>query len=178
MDDNEFDALIDEVARDMTAGEPQSAFRAQVLARLDAAAVTRDIGFGWWRGAVASLAVAAAVIVAVLFFRGQAGPPATTEIQVAQAPDVPPARAEIASGPSRPPSLAPRQVVGQPVRPRVESRDEVTSDVVAMAPPPLAVASIAIAALPTPDSIQLDELQTIAPIAIAPIGPDDQGERR
>ena len=76
MFDRELDRTIDEVAREMTAGEPGSAFRVHVLARVDQYRYRHQ----WsryryqWRPALAGFQWAIAAIVAVLLvvmvFRG------------------------------------------------------------------------------------------------------------
>jgi hypothetical protein len=53
-----------------------------------------------------------------------------------------------------------------------------SSDVNALAPPPLEVSSIAIDALEPGESMTLPHLQTIEPIAVAPLGDDHGGDRR
>jgi hypothetical protein len=53
------------------------------------------------------------------------------------------------------------------------------SDLDALAPPPLApsrldIESIALGTLPQADSIQIDKLETITPIAVTPLGEGDR----
>src|SRR5580765_6144537 len=67
-DNNDLDRVIDDVAREMTAGEPNSAFNAHVLARIERGDRMRRS----WRAAwiLAPLAAAAAIaIVAAILWR-------------------------------------------------------------------------------------------------------------
>jgi hypothetical protein len=67
MSDERFDAQIDEVARETTRGELPPDFRARVIARIEREDERRRT---WWPGwALASLAIAAAVLLSVLVVR-------------------------------------------------------------------------------------------------------------
>ena len=188
MNESDLDAAIDDVAREMTAGELDPAFRARVLDRLEPGLRSRDWGFGiWvfgpsgrWRSALAGLTVAAIIVAAVVVFRGrQEG--AITVSPIARAPAAPATPAQAGISTSRPPLAGP-PVAYRPVRLKPDATYEglarAMSEVDALAPPPLDVPSIALAGLPAPESIQLNQLQTISPIAVAPLAADDQGERR
>src|SRR5262245_25466530 len=61
-DDEGIEAAIDEVARQMTAGEPDGAFRARVMARID----TRRRPMPLRQALVAAIAAAAAIAIAVI----------------------------------------------------------------------------------------------------------------
>ena len=110
MNESDLDAAIDDVAREMTAGDLDPAFRARVLDRLEPGLRSRDSGFGiWgfgpsgrWRSALAGLAVAAMIVAAVVVFRGrQEG--AITVSPIAQAPAAPATPAQAGISTSRPP---------------------------------------------------------------------------
>lgn len=176
MDDNRLDAAIDDVAREMTAGEPHASFRVRVMARVESFEVRRS-----WFGVRGLTAVAGvAAVLAVLLFQFRR-PHDTARPYAAVAPA--PAVAEQRVG--REPAMTNRHDSSLTASGTTPPRDDrqrivtiVPSEVDALAPPPLDVESIAVAALPAPSSIRLDEMETIAPIAVAPLSVDDQGERR
>lgn len=194
MNESDLDAAIDDVAREMTAGDLDPAFRTRVLDRLEPGLRGRDSGFGiWgfgpsgrWRSVLAGVTVAAIIVTAVVVFRGR-HESATTVTSMEQLPAAPVAAVEAGTSTSRPAFAGPpvAQHPGE-VKPDATSRGVTvkrdgftgTSEVDALAPPPLDVPSIALAGLPAPESIQLNQLQTISPIAVAPLAADDQGERR
>jgi hypothetical protein len=215
MDDRNLDAAIDDVARQMTAGEPDGAFRARVLARIesgsgsrgsgvgsrdsgvgsrdsgvgsrdsgvgsrDSGVGSRDSGVGRWRWAVAALGAAAMIVVALVVFRNQAPADRGARKGVESAPSAVSSAAPARSAAPEAPALQPR-VVSQPRRASVRRNDapDSASEIDALAPPPLTpfpldVASIAVDALPPADSIQLDKLEIITPIAVAPLGEGDR----
>ena len=189
MNERDLDAAIDDVAREMTAGDLDPAFRARVLNRLEPGLRSRDSGFGiWgfgpsgrWRSVLAGLTVAAMIVIAVVMFRSR-HESAITVTSIEQVPAVPVAAAQAGTGTSRPASAGLPPVAHRPVRLKPDATYEglarAMSEVDALAPPPLDVPSIALAGLPAPESIQLNHLQTISPIAVAPLAADDQGERR
>ena len=173
MDDSAIDRAIDETARAMTAGEPGGAFRAQVMERLEERpAVRRPMGIVW------STVAAAAIALAVLVGRGR---PSLAPVAPSQAARVDlsarplpmvtalPARAAAAvrfqSGPGN------LEEAQQSVRPAGDS------DLAALAPSRLDVPSLVLTVMPPGDSIQVQELETIQPIMVTPIG-EPQGERR
>ncbi len=172
MSESDLDAAIDDVAREMTAGDLDAAFRARVLQRIESGTGTRDWGFGLWRPGLVALGAAAMIVAAVVTFRGRHERAITVSpIAHASAAPATPARAGTSTRAAGPPLVA-----HHPVR-----RGEFTggpSEIDALAPPLLDVPSIALVELPAPESIQLDQLQTIPPIAVAPLAADDQGERR
>lgn len=191
MDDNAIDSAIDDVAKEMTAGELHASFRARIVERIDAG----DAGRSWFVGswfhvrALAGVAVVAAVLVVSWLQLRQprhASRPAITEpavasqrsedrsLQVEQSE--PPERRSLRIERSTPPES--RSLPTGAPRSRRLNVAIAASDVDALAPPPLDVESIAVAELPPPASIQLDHLQTVASIAVAPLSTDDQGERR
>jgi hypothetical protein len=164
-EDKTLDSVVDDVASAMTAGEPHSSFRAQVMAEIETFEVRRswfDVRRSWF-GARGLAAIAAVAAVAIVSFQ-------LRQSMTRSAPAV-------ADAPALPIAVQP---VIRSERPEGRALGSATtsSEVAALAPPPLGVDSIALAELPPPPSIQIDELQTIAPIAVARLSPDDQGERR
>ena len=188
-EDKALDSVVDDVARAMTAGEPHSSFRAQVMAEIETFEVRRswfDVRRSWFgvRG-LAAVAAVAAVLIVSFQLRQSTTPsaPAVAEAPALPIAEQPVVRSERPEGGSPRPSDVPSDVRASAVpseRPEGRALRSTTtsSAVAALAPPPLGVDSIALAELPPPPSIQLDELQTIAPIAVARLSPDDQGERR
>jgi len=157
------DQAIDAAARAMTAGEPSAAFRATVMARLD----ERRAPLMRW---ILSAAAVAAVLAIVLFIprdRGTEPPPLASRaiLGVVSVPG------------TEPPARVKDIREAAPAGTRGVRFTERQSEVAALAPPALDVASIALAAIAPGASIQIQELETIAPITIAPIG-EPQGERR
>src|SRR3989442_14162911 len=69
--DAEIDRAIDDAAREMTAGEPDGAFKARVLARIESGESVRRT----WRAAwiLAPLAAAAAIVIAMVMVSRSAG---------------------------------------------------------------------------------------------------------
>jgi hypothetical protein len=180
MDDSALDSAIDDVAREMTAGAPHASFRAQVVARIENETVRRspfDLLRSQFVVLGSAFAGAALLAIAVIEFRGSPQQPAA---QVAVAPAAGPRE----RGPAEagrhvaelPPAEAGRRIAHRsPAPASVNSRFSAIDD---LAPPALDVNSITVAALSRPASIEVDDLQTIAPIAIAPLSAGDQGERR
>ncbi len=199
MNDRDLDTAIDVVSRQMTAGEPDAGFRARVLARIESGFGSRDSGFGStdsgfgrWRWAVGALGAAAMIVAAVFVFRNQApadrgtGPGVQTTQSAASS--AAPARSAGPEGPDLQPRGAtvrlppsPLGGYGGPGKADTTYREALkpASEIDALAPPPLTpftldVASIAVDALPPADSIQLDKLEIITPIAVAPLGEGDR----
>jgi hypothetical protein len=190
MDDSHLDAVIDEAARLMTAGEPRIGFRERVLARIEEGSGFRVPGFGFtfkvrgpgsplWRPVLVGLVVAL-VIVAISLFRG----PTPVDRQAADQeprrnqPEVR-ARTETASV-SKPEAAVLRRkptATGEGVtrNARVDMGD---ADIERLTTEPLQIDSIAVAGLPAEESIQVEPLESVTPIAVTPLGPENQGDRR
>ncbi len=183
MSEELLDQAIAEVARELTRGEPGSAFRAQVMARINAGDRPR---YTAWRAAwVLSPVAVAAIVIAAFLFRTttpvsapavavagraeQARPLRDQRDRIATAVDSASERAVAATpegaglAPSRPASN--RVVTNRPAaRPVLDP----------LAAPPLAVASIAVDTL-AQDPIQIERLDAIAPMTVAPLDiPDVQ----
>jgi len=158
----DIDRAIDEVARQLTAGEPGGAFTARVMARIGRGESRRM----WPTRLMAPIPIAAMIIVLVAFwsYRGYRSPdrlalrpaPAPSPLRRASpeltqtASERRPEKLALPSGPGR----------ARPMQP---------SEVGALAPPPLRVPSIALAPIDRGDSIRLEQLEPIAPIDLAPL---------
>lgn len=175
--DDQLDLVIDEVAREMTAGEPRGDLRARVMARVetDGRHGARRLQPSLWHAAFAAAALA---LIAVVTYR-------ETQSPVRLKPPVEQLRATVRSSErpdTQPATSIPtsRDPVAPAVRPASTSRASKRvaippSPLDALAPAPLAVAPITTSDLDTP-SIDLTPLDTIPPMAIAPLG--DEGDRR
>jgi hypothetical protein len=165
MSDERLDRSIDEIARQMTEGEPPGDFRARVLAQLgDRPRRT------WTIWTLAPVAAAALVIVSIFVMRSfrpheraalqpsspssvaRAAPP----VESARRPD--PSQPGAEAGPSGP---APRLA-------QQRGHTYATTEIDALAPPRLEVAPLGLEVLPTA-SIAVPQLDAIAPIAVEPL---------
>jgi len=192
MNEHDLDAAIDDVAREMTAGDLGGAFRTHVLRRVEEQIEVRGSWFlvlGSWFGVRRSpfvvlgsaFAAAAIIVAAVVMFRGRPER-AISESPIAHAPAAPAASAQAGTGARPAPATRTwRPALAGPVtgtwRPALAGPAP-ASQVDSLTLPPLDVPSIALAELPAPESIQLDQMQTISSIAVAPLAAGDQGERR
>jgi hypothetical protein len=175
----DIDRAIDEVARQLTAGEPGGAFRARVMARIERGESRRV----WSTRLMAPMPVAALLLIALVAmwsYRAYRSPAASPELtQTASEP-----RGEVLRGalqpatarrveapvqlaPSVPPSRSPAALPSS-ARP-MRARPMQPSEVGALAPPPLDMPSIALAPIDRGDSIRLEQLEPIAPIDLAPL---------
>ena len=159
--DNAIDRAIEQAARELIAGEPSPAFRVRVMERLDDRhGIRRSV---WLLPAIA---VAVVVLIAFSLRTPISDQPVHEELR---------ARAIhlIASVPDR---SAPQ--LTSPIEVRHEATPVAGQSVVAaLAPPQLEVPSLLLTEMPVGESIGIPELETIAPITVAPIG-DPQGEPR
>lgn len=166
MVDNPLEQVIDQVAGAMTSGEPGVAFRAGVMQRIDRRRNRRRST--WW---LAPVAAAAALTIAVFLIRhfnvtapeqrSAATLPSRTVVSIASVPT------EMSSADA---------YVDLPQR-TAASRRTAESSVRALAPDPLTVPPLSVAEIEPGDSIEVPQLETIAPITLTPIG-EPQGERR
>src|SRR5262245_565129 len=108
-DEERIEAAIDEAARQMTAGEPDAAFRARVMARID----TRRRPMPLRQGLVAGIAVAAAIAIAVILWRH----PAQTDAPAPEARSVSSPAASGQSVPTEAVRLQSRRTVVRPLSP-------------------------------------------------------------
>jgi hypothetical protein len=169
---DDIDRAIDDVARDLTTGDTGRDFRARVLARIEAGkTATRRWPAAWL---LAPLTVAAAIVVFVFVARespprvrgpetsvqrGATGRPTLDDADVRLTPDTTQAR--------RATVRLPRAARGASVAGRPRSNRE--SEIDSLAPPPLDVPSIALAPIGRGESIQLQQLEPLAPINVAPL---------
>jgi hypothetical protein len=162
------DRAIDEVARQMTAGELSSDFRARVVERIEGRGPHRT-----WRAAwtLSPVAVAAAILVAILVarpFKGRDPAPVSANQTVrltdsAKAPAV------------QKPDIAYEglpDTVRKSVRRPGPFGPGGASEIDALAPPRLDVAPLGVEALPT-ESVAVPQLDAIAPIAVEPLPTTD-----
>jgi hypothetical protein len=169
------DRAIDEEAHALTAGEPDAAFRARIVARLDQDGPARR---AWW--IVAPLAAAATIAIAVTMWsmRDRTTPAAPNPAMARRetpAPQPRPPRVDTSAAPQRTTANAARAERTAPPRGARDRAANVmagpieASAVTELAPPPLDVPSIAVAPIDRGPSLQLDQLAAIAPIAVAPL---------
>ena len=176
----ELDRVIDQVAREMTEGALSGDFRARVVARMTRSDERRETkvrssSFGVRRWLFSPIAAAAIVLVALLVARGIPGGRKNVEIPRPPSTERPPAidaqlpRAEVPSA---------RDVVARSsVTPaRASRRAAADWGLAALAPVPLTTTSIDIDRLKT-ESIAIPDLETIQPIAVAPLA-TPEGERQ
>ena len=170
MRDEQIDSAIDDVARAMTAGEPDAYLRARVLTRIAQPAPLVRPRIAW-----AAMAAAAAIVLAVLVFRGGRVEQTVPQVEIARVnPPIAPVR-PMANTTNEPLVLLKADATNAAAK--TASAAESASEVRALAPPALDVESIAIAQLSDPESIRLEHQQPIAPITLTPLGVDEQGER-
>jgi hypothetical protein len=170
------DTLIEDTARQMTAGDPGAAFTSNVVARIDEQGATKawptKVGHYAW------LAAAAVVLLAVFVWRGDRPTDRGPERPALHAPglvarpfqgrDQPSAD----RGPERPVLHAP----GLVARP-FQGRDQIPSGIDALVVPSIALEQLAPVPLSPMDSLDVDPL-TIAPLTVAPIDGADDIQRR
>lgn len=164
------DRVIDDVARTMTTGEPSGALRARVLERIASPPAASSIRR--WTFFL-SAPVAATIVVAIgIAIANRTGAPSrpveapTAGVLAARSITLPIAIPELTSAPA--PAPAARRSISTTVG---------ASVVAALAPPRLEVSSLALSEIAPGESIEVPRLETIAPIAIAPIG-EPEGDRR
>jgi hypothetical protein len=174
------DALIDDVARRMTEGAPAADFTARVLQRIDA----RQPGLRWrWVWVAGPLAAAAVILIALQFGWLNPGIYEVPPVVVVEGPDATGKKPSI-NGPSvvqlTPPlDEGPDATRRKPDATRANrnaTARQVASSIDTLAPPRLDVTPLEItpldARVTSPDSIEVEQLETIAPIAVTPLGTD------
>ena len=155
---NPIDTAIDEVAREMTAGDSSANLRARVLADIE-----RPRPFAWRPVFATACAVGAAIALLVVALNRPSAP--STE---------PPALSAKSSAPSaQPPALSPKPPALSPKPPAPSLIGN------PFAEPPLkeesiAVDPIAVTPMAPTESIVVEELPSITPIAVAPLGPGEE----
>jgi hypothetical protein len=194
MSDERLDRLIDDVARQMTAGQPSSDFRARVIASLD-----RPPRRAWWTSWIAvplgAMAVAMIALAVARPFKGdrgaspgprQSSQAAKTEtVPTAPTPDgttvrLPPSPPRGFGGTGKPDTTYEGSRQGTRVAAADRRRNPLSGAVLieALAPPPLEPPSIGVQALGVDrlltESIAITELDAITPIAVEPLPTDDE----
>ena len=177
-DNDLIDHAIDEVAQRMTDRALTVNFKAHVLSRLNERGYARS---RWRLVWIAAPLAAAAIVALIVFVRAdRGGETRAPQPSLARASDqtLPLApRQEPAPALNQPDALHSRGVAAFS-RTSVAPPQRAASDIERMAPPPLAVPSIAVPPLPIRDmptpSIAVEPLETIAPIAVSPIGEGDR----
>jgi hypothetical protein len=184
--DERIDALIDEVAGGLTEGAPAADFTARVLQQIDA----RQPRLRWrWVWVAAPLAAAAVILIAMQVVRLKSAlDTARGGLELVEVPDAPGTKPWINS-PSiaqlKPPLDEEPDATGRKPDATGANRNatagQVASSIDALAPPrldvtPLEVTPLDARATPT-DSIEVEQLETIAPIAVTPLGTDDSQRR-
>ena len=160
--DGAIDLAIDEVARQMTAGELSSDFRARVVARIADGGRPRRTWHAAW--ILSPLAAAAVLAVAIFVARFQPLHPSSPST-IAQATR--PVESAGRPSPSAPSAEAvPKGPVPHPAP--QPSLTYATREIDALAPPPLEVGPLGLEVLPTA-SIAVSQLDAIAPIAVEPL---------
>lgn len=184
MSDERLDRLIDEVAKQLTAGQPSSDFRARVIAGLD-----RHPRRAWWTSWIAvplgAIAVAMIALAVARPFKGR------------DRADTAVARADVRLAPSPPGGSGATGKADTSTPPLVRLKADTAYDgtrqgtrasapsppssgaaaIAALAPPPLEmspldVEAIGVEALPI-DSIAVKQLDAVAPIPIDPLPTDE-----
>jgi hypothetical protein len=162
-----WDNEIDDVARQMTAGEPDAGFSARVLARIDDATRSRR-GWSWWvwpAGAVAAAAIAALAIVPEWRSGGQVRPKPDTTTEVRLKPDITTAAnitADVRLKPDATTQVEPeRYVASRLSRTNTLPADSLVAQVSDLAPPPIEIDSIDVESMDGMDTIG------VAPLAVA-----------
>jgi hypothetical protein len=184
MRDEELNAAIDEVARQMTDLAPDggAGFRRRVIARIEAGDAPRR---SWRAGFVLSpIAVAMAIVIAAMFVRrpgplgpgGPAGPKEPT-LQTGtepgpQRPDRPTPPPTAARTVRRPGPVGP----SVPIGPGVQAPNGAAPAIAVLNLSPLTVDSIAVSPIET-DSMELQKLDVIAPIGVTPLASPSEGDR-
>jgi len=189
MFDEDLDATIDQVAREMTRGELPADFRAHVIARLES---RHGRLWSWRRGWVLSpLAVAAAVLLAVLVARtpwrsvGRVSPETRSEVTlppspgpgfvVTRKPDPGSRPSDAGSDSSRLASAAVTSVVG--LKPDATYESSGASD---LAPEPIQIESLDVEAMESmevaPLSVDAMESIDVARLDVAPLEVPSLGE--
>jgi hypothetical protein len=172
------DAAMDEVVRELTAGEPGAAFTARVLARIDAEASGTRTRPKWRAAWVMSpLALAAAIVVGAAVFRGGSTKPVPHPQPTAGIED----NGRTAAVEAAPAVTDSARVAFQLPTRRLDTASRLDSpnglEIDALALAPLDVVSIKLSELEPLTSIDLEQLHTIEPIAVTPLGDDHEGDR-
>ena len=159
------DRVIDDVAREMTVGAPRGDVRAHVLARIDHDGFARLKASPW----MLSLTAAAVVLVAIVTYRalGRLKPDPTDALRgsdVVLAAETPSSAVQTFGAANAAGSKAAHASPRVPISP---------SPIDDLSPAPIDVRPLVVDTLAFP-SIDVPPLNTIAPIAVAPLGEGDR----
>jgi hypothetical protein len=164
------DDRIDKTAHELTRGGPDEAFRARVVARIEA----RGSGLGAWApglaGALAVMGVAAVASIAI--YRVDRVPPSSVSVGPSIPPPalfIPPAAPAPSSAPSSPAAPVPPAVAAS----RSTAFADAPEGFESIAVQPLPIEEIEIVALDQPRATVIEAL-TIAPIEIGSLSDVDQ----
>jgi hypothetical protein len=180
MHDDHIDRAIDDVARELTAGEPATAFRARVMARLERGGSRRR----WPAWLMTPLPIAAMILIALAAAWSYRSPERLA-LHPGETRALHPGET-LALRPVEKTAIRPGEKILQPAAARLarptspdpaRARITTRSDVAALAPTPLGVPSIALARIDRGESIQLQQLEPIAPIDVAPLDPSGTENR-
>jgi len=170
---NDVDRAIDEIARELTAGEPGAAFRTRVLARIASGARAQRRWRAAWMAAPLSAAALIAVAVATTWYRSpslrqaQGAPSASSGERLAlQRPEEP-----RTANPE--PRTQHREPGTRTLNPEPRTLNPVASAVAALAPAPMSIDSIALAPIAAADSLKLQQLEPPPSLAVAPLDPGE-----
>jgi len=167
--DDRIDRAIDAVAQRMTDGAPDAGFKARVLARLsDDRSWHKSRRLAW----ILSPLAAAAIVLLILFGRSGEERHHAVETSPPQPPVV--AQNEREPSESRPHEATPPARANINRAPDTRKSVVTPSEIDALAPPPLEVDSIALSEIEPAGSIDIQRLETITPMALAPIGEGDR----
>src|SRR5262245_43466587 len=197
MSDDALDRVIDDVARELTIGEPDHAFRVRVLARIESGDAVRSRRAAW---IIAPLAAAAVIAVAVATTWHRS--PERLALQQPQTPHATSQRREPGTATREPGTQNPEPRTGNQ-EPRTVDREPRTvnleprprtlnpeprtpnpdasraSDVVALAPPLLSVPSITVAPIAPGESLALPPLEAPPSLDITPLeSPEPRTENK
>lgn len=177
---NDFDRVIDEIARELTAGEPGAAFRRRVLARIASGARARRRWRAAWMAAPLAAAALIAVAVAATLYRSpalqqaQGTPSASSGERLAlQRPEEPRTANPEPRTTNSEPGTQHRAPGTRTLNPEPRTLNPVASAVAALAPTPVSIDSIALAPIAAADSLELQQLEPPPSLAVAPLDPGE-----
>jgi hypothetical protein len=170
------DRLIDEVAQQMTEGELPADFRARVVSHLTSNDARRTTN-GFPRWVFAPIAATALIVVALFVARpgrdrGVHTPTRRESPRVAAQTVQPGENAPAPNVRLKPDTTYRATYAARRMNTRATDAD---AEIAALAPPPIVAPSIAIDTLTT-ESIAVQEMEPVTPIAVAPL-PAPEGER-
>jgi hypothetical protein len=170
--DNRLDQAIDDVAREMTAGDADPNLRVRVLARVESGlSRTLQGRAAAWRAAFATACAAGAVIALVIVAtRGRTVP--------ATAPTAPEIAARVPAVSPTVPEISPTVLEASPKAPARSARVRIVNPFEGepLKEEPITVTPMTVAPIAPAALHGAEQLPSLAPIAVAPL--DAQGESR